>query len=181
MAFVRRRTTKSGGPFTTPGVCTTLVESYRDTGGRPRQRILANLHGEATTLEALAKLAALRERLREEKAGLDQDLKGAENFYRWFTTASLDGQKFSAEEKMDIDRLLPARERLIKRAKKVDVTLARIAKDGAAIKKHCDSSPAEIQAAIRKYKKALRDDEMAAAGADFFQKEMKKESRRFSI
>ena len=61
------------------------------------------------------------------------------------------------------------------------VTLARIAKDGAAIKKHCDSSPAEIQAAIRKYKKALRDDEMVAAGIGFHQKEMKKESRRFSI
>ena len=181
MAFVRRRVTTSGGLFTTPGVCTTLIESYRDTQGRPRQRILANLHGEATPLEALAKLAALRERLREEKAGLDRDLKGADNFYRWFTTASLDGQKFSADEKKEIDRNLPARERLIGRAKKVDVALARIAKDGAAIKKHCDSSPAEIQAAIRKYKKEFRDDETKAAGADFFNKEMKKASRRFSI
>ncbi len=181
MAFVRRRTTTSGGPFTTPGVCTTLVESYRDASGRPRQRILANLHGEATTLEALAKLAALRERLREEKAGLDRDLKDADKFYSWFTTASLDGHKFSAEEKKDIDRLLPARERLIKRAKKVDVTLARIAKDGAAIKKHCDASPAEIQAAIRKYKKALRDSEALAAGTDFARKQVKKERRRFSI
>ncbi len=58
MAFVRRRTTTSGGLFTTPGVCTTLIESYRDTSGRPRQRILANLYREATPLEALAKLAA---------------------------------------------------------------------------------------------------------------------------
>ncbi len=113
MAFVRRRATTSGGLFTTPGVCTTLVESYRDTSGRPRQRILANLHGEATTLEALAKLAALRERLREEKAGFDRDLKEADKYYHWFTTASLDGQTFSAEEKMFINGLLPARERLI--------------------------------------------------------------------
>ncbi len=181
MAFVRRRTTTSGDIFTTPGVCTTLIESYRDTSGRPRQRILANLYGEATPLEALAKLAAHREQLREEKAGLDQDLKGADNFYRWFTTASLDGQKFSADEKKEIDRLLPERERLIGRAKKVDVTLARIAKDGAAIKKHCNSSSAEIQAAIRKYKKALRDDEMVALAVNFHQKEIKKASRRFSI
>ncbi len=181
MAFVRRRTTTSGGLFTTPGVCTTLIESYRDTSGRPRQRILANLYGEPTPLEALAKLSALRDRLREEKAGLDRDFKGAANIYLWFTTASLDGQKFSAEEKMDIDRLLPARERLIKRAKKVDVTLARIAKDGAAIKKHCDSSPAKIQAAIRKYKKALRNSEAMAVGADFAKKQLKKELRRFSI
>ncbi len=181
MAFVRRRVTTSGGPFTTPGVCTTLVESYRNPSGRPRQRILANLYGEATTLEALAKLAALRERLREDRAGFDRDLKDADKFYSWFTTASLDGQKFSAEEKKLIDRLLPARERLIKRARKVDVTLARIAKDGAAIKKHCDSSPAEIQAAIRKYKKGLRDAEALAAGADFARKQVTKERRRFSI
>ena len=60
-------------------------------------------------------------------------------------------------------------------------TRARIAKDGAAIKKHCDSSPAEIQAAIRKYKKALRDSEALAAGADFARKQVKKERRRFSI
>ncbi len=181
MAFVRRRVTTSGGLFTTPGVCTTLIESYRDTSGRPRHRTLANLHGETNLLEALAKLAAHREQLREVKAGLDQDLKAADNFYRWFTTASLGGHKFSAEEKKEIDRNLPARERLIRRARKVDVTLARIAKDGAAIKKHCNSSPAEIQAAIRKYKKALRDDETAAAGIDFHRKEMKKARRRFSI
>ncbi len=175
MAFVRRRTTASGG------ICTTLVESYRDANGRPRQRILANLYGEATPLEALAKLAAHREQLREEKAGLDQDLKGADNFYRWFTTASLGGHKFSAEEKKEIDRLLPARERLIRRARNVDVTLARIAKDGAAIKKHSDSSPAEIQAAIRKYKKGLRDAEALAASLDFGHEQAKKERRRISI
>ena len=158
-----------------------MVESYRDANGRPRQRILANLYGEATTLEALAKLAALRERLRQEKAGFDRDLKDADKFYSWFTTASLDKQEFSAEEKKFIDRLLPARERLIKRARKVDVALVRIAKDGAAIKKHCDSSPAEIQAAIRKYKKALRDSEALASGADFAREQVKKERRRFSI
>ncbi len=175
MAFVRRRTTASGG------ICTTLVESYRDADGRPRQRILANLYGEATPLEALAKLAAHREQLREKKAGFDQDLKGADNFYRSFTTSSLGGHEFSAEQKKEIDRLLPAREWLKRRAEKVDVTLARIAKDGAAIKKHCDSSPAEIQAAIRKYKKGLRDAEALAAGLDFGHEQAKKERRRFSI
>ena len=70
---------------------------------------------------------------------------------------------------------------MIKRAGKVDVALARIAKDGAAIKKHCDASPAEIQAAIRKYKKALRDSEALTAGLDFGHKQAKKERRRFSI
>ena len=48
MAYVRKRTTKAGS------VSTTLVESYRDETGRPRQRVLANLHGEPDTLRALA-------------------------------------------------------------------------------------------------------------------------------
>ena len=55
MAFVRKRTTKAGS------VSTTLVEAYRDKNDRPRQRILANLHGEPDTLGALAKLTLKRE------------------------------------------------------------------------------------------------------------------------
>ena len=42
----------------------------RDDNGRPRQRILANLHGEPGTLEALVKLAFQREdrqRFRDEQ------------------------------------------------------------------------------------------------------------------
>jgi hypothetical protein len=50
MAYVRQRTTKTGA------VSTALVESYRDAQGRPRQRLLANLHGEPDTLRALARL-----------------------------------------------------------------------------------------------------------------------------
>ena len=51
MAFVRKRVTKTGT------VSSALVEAYRDEG-RPRQRVLVNLHGAETTLEAMAKLAA---------------------------------------------------------------------------------------------------------------------------
>ena len=57
MAFVRRRTT-SGGTLVT-----TLMESYRDAQGRPRQRTLANLHGAESADEALARLAAVGVRL----------------------------------------------------------------------------------------------------------------------
>jgi hypothetical protein len=46
---VRKRTTKAGT------VSTALVESYRDDQGRPRQRLIANLHGEPDPLRALAK------------------------------------------------------------------------------------------------------------------------------
>ena len=71
MAFVRKRETKTGA------VSTTLVEGYRDDGGRPRQRVLANLHGAETTLEALARLAAQRQELRKERAELAPEVKHA--------------------------------------------------------------------------------------------------------
>jgi hypothetical protein len=61
MAYVRKRTTKAGAPSTT------LVEAYRDKSGRPRQRVLADLHGEPNILRALAKLAAKHSVLSEQR------------------------------------------------------------------------------------------------------------------
>ena len=58
MAYIRRRTSKNGS------VSTTLIEAYRDDQGRPRQRVLAKLHGESTSLDALAKLTVQIEELR---------------------------------------------------------------------------------------------------------------------
>jgi hypothetical protein len=58
VAYIRRRASKNGS------VSTTLVESYRDDQGRPRERVLANLHGESTSLDALAKLTVQIEELR---------------------------------------------------------------------------------------------------------------------
>ena len=60
MAFVRTRKTSSGA------TSTALVESYRDPRGRPRQRILANLYGASSTLEAVARLAAQRAELKDQ-------------------------------------------------------------------------------------------------------------------
>jgi hypothetical protein len=51
MAYVRRRITKAGE------FSTALVEAYRDDQGRPRQRLLVNMHGEPDILRALARLA----------------------------------------------------------------------------------------------------------------------------
>jgi hypothetical protein len=59
MPYVRTRTTKAGA------TSTTLVEAYRDEKGRPRQRVLANLHGEPDALSALVKLAYQREELQK--------------------------------------------------------------------------------------------------------------------
>jgi len=75
MAYVRKRTTKAGS------VSTMLVEAYRDKNGHPRQRILANMHGEPDTLRALAKLAAMREALRQERDWLAQQAADASDWY----------------------------------------------------------------------------------------------------
>jgi hypothetical protein len=50
MTHIRRRITKAGS------TSTALVESYRNENGQPRQRLIANLHGEPDTLSALARL-----------------------------------------------------------------------------------------------------------------------------
>jgi hypothetical protein len=42
-----------------------LVEAYRDAQGRPRQRRLANLHGEPDGLQALARLNVQAEFVRD--------------------------------------------------------------------------------------------------------------------
>ena len=74
MPYVRSRTTKAGTPSTA------LVDAYRDKEGRPRQRLLASLHGEPTTLRALAKLAALRDDLRKERKKLALEAIDADRF-----------------------------------------------------------------------------------------------------
>ncbi len=161
MAFVRRRTTRAGG------VSTTLVESYRDDTGRPRQRVLANLYGCATPLEALAKLATQRQALRKEKAEAEPELKAAKEFYTDVMTAQLEGRKFSVQERKEIDPLLRKRKRLLKRAENVASLLARIQSDGAVIRKHCDASQDEIQVAVRQYKESLKRAESMVIGSEF--------------
>ena len=176
MVFVRKRTTKAGN------ICASLVESYRDTAGRPRQRVLANLYGAATLPDALAKLAAQRELLQKEKAWLKPELEAADTFYRTVTTAALEGRRYPAERRKEIYRLLTTkRERLIARGRKADADLARIQKDGAVIQKHCTASPDEVQAAIRRYKKELAEAEAMMVGAEHVWKMAKSELRRLSL
>jgi hypothetical protein len=83
MPFIRKRSTKAGS------ISSTLVESYRNEAGRPRLRILANLHGEPDTLSALAKLAVQRTDLREEKEALDKEMVEANQFYEIVTASTL--------------------------------------------------------------------------------------------
>jgi chromosome segregation ATPase len=179
MAYVRRRTTKAGA------VSTALIESYRNGSGQPRQRLLANLHGEPDTLTALAKLAAQRETLRKEREALATDKMTADEFYEAVTQNALQGRQYGAPERKEIDDLMRKRERLLRRLAKVEADLASIQKDGAIIKKHCSATPDEIQAAVRAYKKELDDAECMVLGLEYGLrvqlKEAKAKLRRMSI
>ena len=174
MAFARRRKTKGGG------LSTALIESYRDGNGRPRQRLLANLYGAETPREALAKLAAQRERLRKEKAFRQSELDGTTEDYKAVTMGGLQGHRFTPTERKKIDRFLWERRRVEARIKEIGSALARIQKDGAVVRKHCGASRAEIQTAIRRYKKQLDDAEKGVLGAAFTNYQAREELRRLS-
>ena len=171
MAYVRQRTTKAGT------LSATLVEAYRDKQGRPRQRLLANLHGEATPLKALAKLAALRDDLRKEQRTLASDAADADEFYEIVTQRTLMGHQHSETERKEIDPLMRARARLLKRMAKVERDLAAIQRDGAVIKKHCTATAEEIQAAIKAFKREQHDAECLVLGMEYALKERAKEAK----
>jgi hypothetical protein len=166
MVFVRMRGTTTG-----------LIEAYRDENGRPRQRLLANLHGEPDTLSALAKLAARRKALRTELDALRQDEVGADQFSAVFTGKVLAGHQCSAAERKEIDQRLRRRERLLARITEIEAALAVIEKDGAVIKKHCDASPAEVQAAVQRFQKKFRDAETLNLGLEYALREQSKEAK----
>ena len=171
MAFVRTRTKGEA-------ISTTLVEAYRDKDGRPRQRVLANLHGEPDLLSALAKLAALRGTLRKEQEAAAASAVEADQFYEAVTLNTLQGRQYNAEERKEIDRLMKLRDRLLARTTKIETDLDTIQKDGLAIKKHCTATPEQIQEAIQAYKKKQHDAECAVLGMDFGLKMKKAELRR---
>jgi len=160
MAYVKRRTTKTGA------ISTTLVESYRDERGRPRQRILANLHGAEDTLHARAQLAVNRDRLRKERKQLEPDIPHVEKFYEIVTLNTLHGHRYSDEERKEIDSLMKARKRLLKRLAEIDTQLAEIQKEGAIIKRHCHASADEIRSAASAYAKKLYDEECYKLGLE---------------
>jgi hypothetical protein len=175
MPFVRQRTTRIGS------ISTTLIEAYRDADGRPRQRILASLHGEPDTLCALAKLAAQRAALREEKQALEQDAIAANQVYEVVTQKALQGHQYSAFERQEIDSLMAKRKRLLKRLAQVEAALVTIEKNGAVIKKHCRATAEEIQAAIRAYQERYQEAEALVLNMDLALKEAKASLRQLSL
>jgi hypothetical protein len=114
---------------------------------------------------------------------LDADLVGANEFYEIVTANTLQGRKYDAAERKEIDDLMAARKRLLKRMAQVETALTVIQRDGAIIKKHCSATPEEIQTAVRAYKEKLTDAEamvleLELAGAQL--KEAKAALRRMS-
>src|SRR5262249_40036481 len=80
-----------------------LVEAYRDGRWPPRQRLLANLHGEPDTLRALARLIFQRAALRKHRAE------------QWAGAQSCDDKELVAAFFAQIDADLAALERDIRR------------------------------------------------------------------
>jgi hypothetical protein len=127
MAYVRKRTTKAGS------LSTTLVESYRDAAGRPRQRVLANLHGEPDALRALAKLTAMYDVLSKQR---EEEHAAPSNEGAGFVLVT--------------DRALTEYNH---RLAQIDRQLATIERELAVIDKHCTASDDEFQEAVQRYQR----------------------------
>ena len=175
MAFIRRRVTERGT------TSTTLVEAYRDEEGRPRQRVLANLYGTDSTLAALAKLAAQRELLRKEKGKLDPEVEELEKVYSTVMANVQSGHRYAPTERRKIDRLKRERKRRMQRIEVVNADLQRVQRDGSVIRKHCDASEDEIQAAIRSYKKELQEAEAGVLMGELMRRKAKHTLRGLSL
>jgi hypothetical protein len=131
MAYIRRRETSAGS------LSTALVEAYRDDQGRPRQRLLANLHGEPDVLRALVKAV------------------------RRFT----DMQEFIKQQRVvaaegDHDAKLVARY-----FAKLDAKLKAIEREIEVLSAHCTASDDDIRAATGEHQQALKDAEADMLGA----------------
>ena len=175
MAFIRKRQTSSGN------ISTALVESFRDARGKPRQRVLANLHGCETLVKAIAKLAAQRQRLKAEKKLLDGELIWMEEFYQNITASALAGAKWNVADRKEINKGLRQREQMLGRVSGIEKALKQIERNGNTIKKHCTASAEEIQAEIKEYKNELKDAEALLVGVDYTKGEAKREYRRLSV
>ena len=180
MAFIRKRTTSSGN------LSTALVEPYRDSAGKPRQRVLANLYGCETTLEALAKISAQRQRLRQEHKEIESMLAETAEWaavaVRFATDpAEMKRVGVTTQDYRDINRVMKARKKAHARTDRIGALLSRVQKDGAVIRKHVDASEQEIQQAIREYQERLDKAEKTIMGTEFGIAVAKRELARLSL
>jgi hypothetical protein len=130
MAYIRRRETSAGS------VSTALVEAYRDNRGRPRQRLLANLHGEPDVLRALVKavhrFTGLKEFIEQQRVVAASGDYDADLATRYFA--------------------------------KLDAKLKAIEREVEVLSAHCAASDDDIRAAAKEHHQALRDAEAEMLG-----------------
>ena len=153
MAFIRKRTTKNGV------VSTALVEAYR-SGGKPKHRIIANLHGATTLAEAVGRLAAKRDRLKKERAALAADEPHVRELLQAVhENTYVRGITYTGDELRKVKRLQRQANRLLRRLPEIDAEIDQINIEGGMIKKHCIATADEIRAEAAKYVKQFDDDE----------------------
>ena len=180
MAFIRKRRTSSGN------LSATLVEPYRDSAGRPRQRVLANLYGCETTLEALAKLSAQRQRLRQECKEIESMLAKTAEWAAVAVRLATDPAEMkragvTAQEYRELSRLMVDRKKAKTRLARIDALLNRVQKDGAVIRKHVDGTEQDVQKAIKDYQEKLNKAEASATVAAVMADQAQQETARLSL
>lgn len=180
MAFIRKRRTSSGN------LSAALVEPYRNSAGKPRQRVLANLYGCETTLEALAKLSAQRLRLRQERKEIESMLAKTAEWAAVAVRFATDPAEFkragiTAQEYQELSQLMKGRKKAKTRLDRIDALLGRIQKDGAVIRKHVDGTEQDVQKAIKDYQKKLGGAEMAASLAAVMADQAQQKAARLSL
>lgn len=156
MAFVRRRRTRGGT------LVTTLMESFRDPQGRPRQRTLANLHGADSADEALARVAAVMARLEELCRAVEAEAKAVAR-----ATAPLVGGREARlpwEVRIERDALESRHRWLEARGAQLRASLAALAADRAKLEPHRTWDDAKLQRAIKREGRALDAAARAAVG-----------------
>lgn len=156
MAFVRRRTTPSGT------LVTTLMESFRDQQGRPRQRTLANLHGAESADEAVARLAAVMARLEELCRAVEAEAEAVARA----TTPLAGGREARLPWEARIERgALESRGRWLKaRGAQLRSSLAALDADRTKLEAHRTWDDAKLQRAIKREGRALDAAAKAAVG-----------------
>lgn len=147
MAFVRRRTT-SGGTLVT-----TLMESYRDERGRPRQRTLANLHGADNADQALARLTAVGSRLDRLLQAIEAEAEAVGH-----ALAPLDGRRDAAlpwEARIERAALETRGRWLQGRGEQLRGSLAALESERSTLEAHRTWDDAKLRRAIEREGKAL--------------------------
>ncbi len=135
--------------------------------------MLVNLHGCETPLEALAKLAVQRKRLRVERQEIDAFLTETADAPALSVEVALNPEKFNlsatgyAELYAALNGFLRKRKKAAARLDRITALQGVIQRDGVVIRQHVDASKKKVQRAIKAYQEQLTAAENMVAGSDF--------------